>query len=161
MLRKILKKIGLLREGDVVMSFQSKEKVKFARDFVNMKKTRITYNGTNRPKWNGPIPDRYYYAVKNKKHPTYAAYICRYTDDPNFEKYVRQIAVKQGGEWSLIESDIPLPENKDCVKRRHGKVDIIKRKLHNSNPQRSTIVNVSGKHETIAAKIINEDEVFG
>lgn len=67
---------------------------------------RKLHKGTNRPVWEGPEKDCYYYVVKNIKHENYSSgWVVPFTED----KSVRQICADGSGRFSLIESEKPLP----------------------------------------------------
>lgn len=123
-------------------------------------KPRPFHRGTNRPVWKGPIPDKYYYVVKNKPK-TPASWIVLHTDNPKYEPYIRQIAAVQGGYWSLIESDVPLPRGPNCKLRRRGEVEEIKDKLNRSHDRASKIRNEAGERFPISGVPVSEEEVFG
>lgn len=111
------------------------------RDLEAMKKKRVCHDSKNeRPVWNGPIPDRYYYMVKNMYGPgTGHPYVVPFSDElgNDYEKSVRQIAVVKEGKWSLIESKRPLPITaKQGKMLSHGKVEGVKEKLNLSMPYR-------------------------
>jgi len=99
----------------------------FTRDLKDLKKTRTTWKGTRgwekRPVWEGPVPDRYYYMVKNKRRDKNGPYIGLYTDDSRFEGKVRTILVNRLGNVSLMESDVPLPTGPDCKLKSHSKIE--------------------------------------
>jgi hypothetical protein len=137
-----------------------KEQRQLIRDFVSMKAPRLLVD-KRRPLWKGPIPDRYYYVVRNKKHPKMSAWVVPFTDDPRFERHIRQISCNQGGEWSLIESDVPLPEGSACVKRAHSKVDEIVDKLRMSNAYDTKILDGKGERIRSEGTPVREEEVFG
>jgi len=113
-----------------------------------------------RPKWKGPVPSKYYYRTKNKKHPKMAAWIVLFTDDPQYEKHINQIVCVKDGYWSLIESDIPLPVGPGCKLCSHGKVEEIKDKLFKSHDRASHIRDSKGERLVILGEEVTEEEVF-
>lgn len=122
-----------------------------------MKKKRKLHKGTNRPVWNGPEKDCYYYMVRNKRHTEMAAWVVLFSDEYD----VRQIAAVHGGHWSLIESDIELPiKSSEGSLLSHEKVEQVKRKLFESHDRK-----IREGNDTTLTKIdgipIMEDEVFG
>lgn len=133
----------------------------FKRDIESVEKERATHTGGLRPIWKGPIPDRYYYMVKNKKHPNMSAWVVRYSDEPQFEVHIRQVVAVMGGHWSLIESDTPLPVGPNCKLRKHSRIEEIKRKLFESNDRKSRIADASGRRISMEGVPVLEEEVFG
>ena len=131
------------------------------RDFNSMKSRKL-HIGTKRPLWGGPVPNRYYYIVKNKKHPKMAAQIVRFTDLPNYEGSIRLVANIQGGHRSLIESDLPLPIQPNEGKLlAHSKVDVIKQILWESMDRKSPILGLSGEERLpIKGRPVTDEEIF-
>lgn len=114
------------------------------RDFEDLKKPRSFHKDTRRPIWKGPVPDRYYYIVRNKGSKKYpGALVVPFSDVKKFESHIRQICTCQGGLISLIESDVPLPIKKtEKVKQTlgkmlsHSKIARVKEKLFLSHERR-------------------------
>lgn len=138
------------------------------RDFEDLKRPRTFHGNGKRPVWKGPVPDRYYYIVRNKRskhHPS--AFMVPFSDT-KFEPHVRQIVACMGGQISLIESDVPLPiKVSDKVKQilgkmlSHGKIAQVKEKLFLSH-DRSGVDDIMGKVVELELKGVPflEEEVF-
>ena len=114
-----------------------------------------------RPKWLGPVPSKYYYMAKNERHPNMSAYIVRFTDVLEFKKHVRQITSNQNGNWSLIESDVPLPTGPNCKLRSHSKIEEIKKKMFESHERKLDILDENGERASTVGIVVSEEEVFG
>lgn len=140
----------------------------FVRDLENQGKShRAIYDHKGRrPVWKGPIPDRYYYIVKNKKHPTMSgAWVVRFTDlrDYAFANEVRLIANMQGGHRSLIESPRKLPVRPDEGKLlAHSKVDQVKQVLWESKDRKLPILDPkdNGEQLAISGREVIDEEIF-
>lgn len=133
------------------------------RDFKDVRKKRTEHKGkgfAGRPVWDGPVPDRYYYIVKNKRRGDNGPYVGKYTDDPLYAGKVRTLAVIKEGRISLMESDVPLPTGSECRLVAHSKVEPFKRKLFDTLDQLDHTITpyvVKGGKPWTAA---DEEEVF-
>ena len=126
---------------------------------------RKLHKGTKRPLWSGPEVGCYYYMVKNKPWKHGAGWVVRFSDDPQYEKHIRQIVCVHGGHWSLIESDIPLPiQPSEGKLLKRDKVEQVKRRLRESMPrvEMSKTLDANGNRTRIEKEgtSIHENEVF-
>jgi len=129
------------------------------RDFASIE-SRKFHPGTKRPLWNGPVPNRYYYSVKNKKRSN-ASFVVLFSDQHRFEHFVRQITCSKDGKWSLIESDVPLPiRPRDGKMLTHSKVEQVKAKLFKSHDRASEIIDPNEEHLVIEGTPIVEKDIF-
>jgi hypothetical protein len=125
------------------------------RDWKNVGKRRDCHDKKRRrPIWKGPIPDRYYYAVRNfQVFPM--TWQVPFTEDYS----VRQVECACGGKWSLIESKNSLPIGNKGKLLAHSKVDLVRMILVNSHiPIDSTNPSLSVKVEFLYPA--TEEEVF-
>jgi len=109
--------------------------------------------------WRGPIPDRYYYIVRNIQIRP-GSWMVPYSD---VRPDIRLVANMMGGHRSLIEVDSPLFLTQNEGKLlSHRKVDKVKDILRESMDRKSPILNPSDNKErlTIKGRKVVDEEVF-
>lgn len=145
--------------GEVLGVEKSKEMVWMKRDIAAMGGSRPHHDKEGRrPIWRGPVPDRYYYIVRNLQAGP-ASWMVPYSD---VRSDIRQVATIQGGHRSLIETLKPmyLPSNVGKL-LAHGKVERIRKILRESMDHFSHDLSDSdGGPLEIKGREIKDGEIF-
>lgn len=136
--------------------------MRFIRDLTSMGMGRAVHLGTARPIWLGPIPDRYYYVVRNVRSGL-ASWVVPFSHVEKYKPVIRQILCIKNGSVSLIESDIPFSLLAAQGKMlSHSKVDSVRSVLLDSHDRISHVSSPSGRKaiEVKGRNIDVDGEVF-
>jgi hypothetical protein len=114
-----------------------------------------------RPVWEGPIPDRYYYVVKNKRISS-GSWLVLFSDVEAFGYHIRQIGCTSNGQRSLIESDVPLPANGVEAKLiSHSKVEQVRGVIRETLVYDShSLLDPKGVPVRIEGREVSDKELF-